>query len=265
MDRRRLLLGTAGTATLAWLGACSSSGDPKESGVETLTYGDDPSQRVELTRPDGEPKGVVVVVHGGFWRSQYDLSLGRPLAKDLAAHGWLAANIEYRRVGDGGGWPTTGDDVARAIDAVGAAPDVDASTLITLGHSAGGHLGTWVVGRTQETAVTGVVSQAGVLDLSAARSEGLGGGAVDALLGSSGDLRDADPMSRVPLSVPVRCIHGRSDTNVPLSQSKSYVAAATEAGADATLTEVDGDHFVLIDVRSDVWRRTRTLLADLAG
>jgi fermentation-respiration switch protein FrsA (DUF1100 family) len=60
-------------------------------------------------------------------------------------------------------------------------------------------------------------------------------------------------------------VHGRADSNVPLSQSQTYVQAATAAGADATLTEVEGDHFVLIDPSSPVWRTQLDLLADLAG
>jgi acetyl esterase/lipase len=58
-------------------------------------YGDDPSQWGELFLPDTPgPKGVVVVIHGGYWRSQYGAELGEPLAKDLAMHGMAAWNLE---------------------------------------------------------------------------------------------------------------------------------------------------------------------------
>ena len=53
-----------------------------------------------------------MVIHGGFWKAAYGLELGRPLAADLVARGWAAWNLEYRRVGDGGGMPATFDDVA---------------------------------------------------------------------------------------------------------------------------------------------------------
>ena len=43
-----------------------------------LTYGDDESQFAELSRPDGASKGVVVVIHGGFWKAEYDLELADP-------------------------------------------------------------------------------------------------------------------------------------------------------------------------------------------
>ena len=41
----------------------------------------------------------MVLIHGGFWRSVYTKSLMSPLARDVAARGWAAWNIEYRRVG----------------------------------------------------------------------------------------------------------------------------------------------------------------------
>ena len=56
--------------------------------------------------------------------------------------------MEYRRVGNGGGFPATFDDVAAAIDLLADA-DVDTSTVVTLGHSAGGHLATWAAARTR--------------------------------------------------------------------------------------------------------------------
>ena len=74
-----------------------------------------------------------------------------------------------------------------------------------------------------------------------------------------------DPRRQLPLDVPVRCIHGSVDDIVPISQSRDYVDAAVAAGADATLTEVDGgDHFEVIDPASEAWARTLALLDDLA-
>ena len=64
-------------------------------------YGDDPSQYGVLY---GEGP-VAVLIHGGFWKDQYGLDLMEPLAEDLAARGWAAWNIEYRRLGNGGGVP----------------------------------------------------------------------------------------------------------------------------------------------------------------
>ena len=237
--------------------------------ARTVRYGDDPSQFAELSLPSRAPKGVVVVIHGGFWRARYDLSLGRPLAVSLAEHGWAAWNVEYRRVGNGGGLETM-DDVAAAIDAL-AEQDVPLDRVLTVGHSAGGHLATWAASRgrhprwEERVAVTGVVSQCGVLDLRSAYDEHLGDGAVQAFLGHPPGAVDdpLDPARQVPLDVPVHCVHAVADDTVPVTQSREYVAAATAAGARAELSEVDGDHFVVIDAESGAWRRTLEILEDL--
>ena len=63
-------------------------------------YGDDPSQFVERF---GDGERVAVVLHGGFWRDRYDRTLMHALCEDLAGRGWTAYNVEYRRLGNGGG------------------------------------------------------------------------------------------------------------------------------------------------------------------
>ena len=246
-------------------------------GVERVAYGDDPSQWGELHRPDGPSRGVVVVVHGGFWRARYDAALGALLAADLAARGFTAWNLEYRRVGDGsgdqtgggGGWPTTCDDVAAGTDRL-AALDVDLTgPVVTLGHSAGGHLATWLASRHRHerwrparVRPTAVVAQAGVLDLRRAHEEGLGSGAVAAFLGGPPGAGSelADPQRLLPLDVPVLCVHGRDDDVVPPHYSQAYVEAARVAGARADVLEVEGDHMTVIDPTSAAWEQTVAVL-----
>ena len=232
-----------------------------------IRYGDGPSQFGELSVPAGTPKGIVVVIHGGFWKAAYDLALGRPLAQSLVEYGWAAWNVEYRRVGDGGGAPHTLDDVAAAIDALHG-HDLPLGRVISLGHSAGGHLATWAASRGRferwrtRVDLTGVVSQAGVLDLWSAYDDNLGGGAVQAFLGHRPGPDDAevDPLHQAPLAVPVHCVHGVGDDVVPIAQSHTYVRAATAAGAQAAVTEVQGDHFTVIDPGGDAWRQTLAVL-----
>jgi acetyl esterase/lipase len=186
----------------------------------------------------------VAVIHGGFWRARYDLSLGRPLAADLAERGYVAWNLEYRRAKAGGGWPATFEDVAAGIDLLAALP-VDTERVVAVGHSAGGHLAAWAAGRGKLPAgapganpqvnLTGVVAQAGVLALADCARERVGDTAALDLMGGSPDTlpeeyRLADPIAAVPLPVPVLCLHSRGDDNVPYSYSERYVAAATAAG-----------------------------------
>lgn len=276
MDRRALLragLALPGAGLLGTAAAGCGEDEPVTAPAGTIAYGDDPSQFGQLHLPEGDPRGVVVVLHGGFWKAAYDLSLGRPLAAALSARGWAAWNLEYRRVGagrgGGGGGSATLDDVGAGIDRL-ADLGLDLSTVVTLGHSAGGHLATWAASRGRAAAdgvrVTAVVAQAGVLDLRAAHRDGLGGGAVEAFLGhppGPGD-ESVDPTRQLPLDVPVWCVHGTDDRVVPFSQSAEYVAAARAAGGRAELVRVAGDHFVVIDPESAAWARTLEVLDGLA-
>ena len=230
-------------------------------------YGPHPAQFGELWRPHGDQLGTVVVLHGGFWRAAYDLSLGRPLAADLASRGYAAWNLEYRRAGGGGGWPATLEDVAAGIDLLAALP-VETSRVVAVGHSAGGHLGVWAAGRAglpdgapgarPGVAVTGVVSQGGVLALADCARDRLDVDAAVNLMGGEPDelpaaYRLADPMARLPAPASVVCLHSRRDQRVPYSYSERYVAAAAAAGGRASLVETFGDHFSLIDPASRDW------------
>jgi acetyl esterase/lipase len=231
-----------------------------------IPYGDDPVQFGELYLPRRRKQaGTVVVIHGGFWRAKYDLDYGRALARDLAAHGFTAWNVEYRRVGNGGGWPQTGDDVAAAIDKL-AELDVDSSAAVAVGHSAGGQLAVWAAGRPEPAVpLSAAVAQAGVLDLAAAYRQHLSDDAVAEFLGGTPDeqpgrYRAADPLAATPPRVPVLCVHSRADDVVPTSQSEAYVAAAE---GRAVLREVTGDHFAVIDPHHASWATVRDALPEL--
>ncbi|WP_457947511.1 alpha/beta hydrolase [Pseudarthrobacter sp. alpha12b] len=259
-------------------------------------YGDDPSQWGELFLPDlpagGTHRGVVVVIHGGYWRSTYGAELGEPLAKDLAEHGMAAWNLEYRRAGNGGGWPGTFEDILAGIDKLAELAEphsLDLGKVVALGHSAGGHLAVWAAGRDRlpgpgpgpaeggEVAkrhdavrVTGVISQSGVLNLADAERLHLSNGAVGNLLGGPssdfpGRHRYADPMAALPLDLPVYAVHTTEDADVPLSMSTTYVDASRTGSVPAELIMVPGDHFALIDVTAEAYATCRELASRLLG
>lgn len=243
--------------------------------MQTIKYGDDSSQYGELSLPAPGVRrraGIAVLIHGGYWRSQYGAELGQPLAADLAAHGVPSWNLEYRRAGNGGGWPETFDDVAAGIDILRDL-DLDLSRVVFVGHSAGGHLATWAAGREKLPAdVPGakprllpdaVVSQSGLLDLGAARQLWLSDGAVvNFLAGQLDDARYhwADPIQQVPVSAKIWAVYGEADDTVPAQLSKDYVAATRAAGGDAELVAVPGDHFALIDPTTPAWQSCRELV-----
>ncbi len=258
-------------------------------------YGAHPAQFGELWLPDPAthdraPLGTLVIIHGGFWRARYDLSLGRPLAADLAARGYVAWNMEYRRALAGGGWPGTFEDVAAGLDllatlSVSTGRPVDTSQVIAVGHSAGGHLAAWAAGRAKLppgapgapgasgryfVPLAGVIAQAGVLALADCARERVGGTAAPDLMGGGpadrpDQYRLADPLAAVPVTAPVLCLHSRGDDNVPFSYSERYVAAARAAGGRAGLVELSGDHFTLIDPATPDWAAVIAALPGLAA
>jgi acetyl esterase/lipase len=241
----------------------------------SYSYGPDRSQRCDLRLPRGPgPHPLIVLVHGGSWQARYGKIVMRGVAGDLARRGWATWNIEYRRVGNGGGWPSTFEDVAAAIDYL---PRVDANlqldNVTLLGHSAGGHLALWAAsrGRLQAGApgalgdrpaveVARIISQAGVVDLAGAYVRWRGG-AVRALMGASPEERPdrysvGDPMELLPPGVPVVLIHGLEDETVSVELSRNYARAARAAGAQVELVEIAGragQHRAHIDPRGVAW------------
>lgn len=236
-------------------------------------YGSHPSQRADLYLPAGAgPHPVIVLIHGGSWHKRYGRLVMRGLAADLLRRGWAVWNIEYRRLGEGGGWPATFADVAGAIDhlrRLDAPLDLDGVTLI--GHSAGGHLALWAAGRGRlAPGAPGagplieprrVVGQAPVADLAGAYRL-WGGGAVRALMGGSPERLPeryavGDPIELLPLAMPTLLVHGTEDSTVSLELSRTYARRARAAGGAVELFEVAGPaggHRAHIDPRGDAWR-----------
>ncbi len=218
---------------------------------------------------------VVVLIHGGYWRADYGLDLMAGLARDLAARGIAAWNIEYRRVGNpGGGWPGTFLDVARATDylfQIATSYELDLSKVVPIGHSAGGHLALWLAARSKVShespisprqepiALAGAISLAGVLDLRLAYQLHLSNDAVVELLGARPDgaperYAAASPVELLPLHVPQVLIHGSADAHVPIQVSQHYAAAARAAGDAISYFEPEGvDHFDVINAATEVW------------
>jgi acetyl esterase/lipase len=215
-------------------------------------------------------------VHGGFWRAEYDRTLMDGLCEDLASRGLAAWNLEYRRVGGGGGWPETFGDVAAGIDALaGLDAPVDLSRVLAVGHSAGGQLAAWAAARPTlpegapgacpEVTIRAVCVQAGVLDLRLAVELAPSDEPTKALLADPAVNADryalASPAERLPLGVPQLVLHGDRDDRVSLRIAESYAAAARAAGDACELVVLpEVGHFEHIDARSEAWRLAREWL-----
>lgn len=242
----------------------------------TLRYGDHPDQVADLrlpAEPAGEPLPLVVVIHGGFWRAEYDRTHTGPLAADLAARGYPVVQLEYRRTGQpGGGWPGTLEDVAAGLTALPgllAAAGVEPAPgpPILFGHSAGGQLALWWAA--EPGRARGVLALAPVSNLVEAYELDLDDGAVAALLGGGPDefpdrYAAIDPHLLSPPAARTVLIHGGLDQQVPVTLNRRYAAEAAAAGGDIRLIELpDCEHFGLIDPASPAWPRVTEALGDL--
>jgi acetyl esterase/lipase len=240
-----------------------------------VRYGGHPDQLAILHLPAADPPfAAVALLHGGFWRDRWDRTLMTPLAHDLVSRGLAAWNVEYRRAGqEGGGWPGTLADVGAALERLAAAPEVDPSRIVAVGHSAGGQLALWAAAQRTQLRLAGVVALAALCDLERARE--LDAAAVEAFLGGPPETvperyAEASPRSLLPLGVPQVLVHGALDEIVPARLSEEYAEAARAAGDEVELVVVAGaDHFDVIDPGHEAWRvaveRIERLLARDAG
>lgn len=226
--------------------------------LETLRYGADPSQELDLRLPEGDgPYPLAVVLHGGFWRAPFTRGYAGAIAAALTRVGWASANVEYRRLGRGGYAEMLADVAAarRFLDELDA--PLNRGRTMAIGHSAGGHLALWLASR---GGANRVVALAGVCDLHDAARAGLGQNATQEFLGGEpADVPEAydeaDPTRRLPLGVPQLLAHGTADDTVPFDHAERYAKRARAAGDDCTLLPLEGvDHFDVIDPRTDAWR-----------
>jgi acetyl esterase/lipase len=263
ITRRQAILGLPALGIRGTLAAQSILDLPPPPPGERIAYGPGEFQFGELRVPAGAgPHPVAIVIHGGYWRAQYDLKHIGHLCEALTRAGMAAWSLEYRRIGNpGGGWPGTLDDVkagAAHLAKIAKAKGLDLNRVIATGHSAGGHLVLWLA-KQKALELKGVVPLAPVADLRRAWELRLSSNVVEEFLGGSPDrvperYRAASPIEMVPLGVRQRVIHGSADDVVPVSISRGYIAAARAKGDDATLTEpAAAGHFELIDPRSAAW------------
>ena len=230
-----------------------------------ITYGDDPLHFAELRLPKKSDASklwpVVMNIHGGFWRSRYDLAHAGHLCAALTSAGFATYNIEYRRVGNaGGGWPGSFEDVRNAYAFLlqhGRGFHCDAKRVLVMGHSAGGQLALCLAGH--EARLTGVISLAGVLDLQQAYALHLSNDAVVEFLGGTPQqvpehYREASPIT-LKVTANQAVIVGADDDVVPPEFSRKYAAQKKAAGEHVELAEIpNAGHFQLIDPRTEVFK-----------
>jgi acetyl esterase/lipase len=222
----------------------------------------DPSQNWgDLYLPGGvhQEKSVplVVLIHGGAWHHSIGAGDFSTFARSLAGRGVAVYNIEYRRVGSGGGWPTTFTDVAAALDHVPQLladhPELSGRSEV-VGHSAGAQLAAWAGTRSRQNSAQDpaasrfrpdrVVAISGPLDMTFAGNSGdedltnVMGGAPAQM---ASRYKDVDPIQNIDPTIPVAAIHGTADSTVPWQLSQRYVQTVQQAGGQAEFYPMYGD------------------------
>ena len=267
---------------------------PAPSADHRIHYGPGPYQFGDLWLPSHtvtQRPPLVVFLHGGWWKSAYDLEYAGHLCQALKTVGIASWSVEYRRVGStGGGWPTTFQDVAAGFDHVATLAKsypLDLNRVIAMGHSAGGHLAFWLAGRQHiprtspiydpqpKIRLNGLIALAGAVDLRLTcdlsgystfahdRQE------VHSLMGGPPSefqdrYRAGNPGDLLPMSVPQILIQGTEDGQIPPQLPTRWAELAQHQGDQVTVTIVPGaDHFDVVDPQSETWPRVQAAVLRL--
>lgn len=229
---------------------------------ERIPYGDLPDQFGDLRLPEPRSRYLIVMVHGGLWRHEWTYDTMEGLAVDLARRGYATWNVEYRRLGLGGGWPESFVDVAAALETAPAVTGIDPKDTVVLGHSAGGAMALWAGGLSKDLAPGLVVGLAALPDLVRAEEEELGQGSVRKLLGRSHpDPSEYSPFHRLPTGTDTLLAAADGDDLVPASHGQDYAAAAASAGDTVELIEVAGLHGSFLGPEAPAWKDVAGALA----
>jgi len=222
---------------------------------KTISFGKSEDQVIDLYLPQDQKKPLIVLIHGGYWRPEYDRKHLAPLANALSKSGWPVALIEYRRI--------IGNPDAMLSDVISAIEEVSKSypNLILVGHSAGGHL---ALVASHKFHASPIIALAPLTNLLVAEELDLDEGAVSDFLGAPASLRsDLDPMRLSAPIAPTTIIHGTLDIRVPITFSRDYVVQ--KAGPNMHFLEFeDLGHFELIDPRSEIFTEISRVLDSLS-
>jgi acetyl esterase/lipase len=107
-----------------------------------IVYGESERQRLDIFRPENDICGLVVFVHGGYWRA-FDKSYWSHLTAGAINRGWAVAVPSYDLV------PTVSiSEITRQTGAaINKAASMISGPIRLAGHSAGGHLVTRMICR----------------------------------------------------------------------------------------------------------------------
>ncbi|MEX4006196.1 alpha/beta hydrolase [Neoaquamicrobium sediminum] len=225
-----------------------------------IAYGDAPRNRFDLFMPQGDAKGLVVFVHGGFWL-RLDRSFWSHLAAGPLAHGHAVAMPSYTLCPD----IRIAGIVGEIGSAVEAAAGMVAGPIRLTGHSAGGHLVSRMICANSplpdvvRSRIVNTVSISGVHDLRPMMAT-----AMNETLKIDREEADGEsPALLEPMAgARIACWVGAAERSEFVRQNALLANAWTGLGAETlTVEEPDRHHFNVIDGLADPDHAlTRTLL-----
>jgi len=256
-----------------------------------LRYANDsPLQFGDLRVPAGTPpKGgfpVIVFVHGGGWKSDWNKDYGERFVEALTRAGFATWDLEFRRMGnDGGGYPGTFLDVANGTDhlrTLAKSYPLDLGHVVSIGHSSGGTLALWLAGRKNLPAssplhmddplpLAGVVTLAGVNDLE--RSLAIGNRTDTLKLSGIEDPAKAEPRfgetnpaRLLPFGIPQSLIVGGKDGPWRVTMTREYAETVRAAGDPVELAVPEtANHFDVVDTESPVLEMVLTAVRGMVA
>ncbi|MBL8576784.1 MAG: alpha/beta hydrolase [Mesorhizobium sp.] len=227
-----------------------------------LEYGPGERNRFDLFLPDGESKGLVIFIHGGYWM-KFDQSYWSHLARGPVESGYTVAMPTYTLCPQNRIAGIT-KEIGHAVEKI--AGMVDGPIRIT-GHSAGGHLATRMVctdsplSESVRGRISKVVSLSGLHDLRPLMRAAMN----DTLHIDEAEAKAESPLFLEPISgIPVTFWVGGTERSEFIRQSKLLANAwIGVGGATAYVEQPDRHHFNIIDGLADAAHPlTRALLAD---
>jgi acetyl esterase/lipase len=255
-----------------------------------VAYGADERQVIDIAWPKVPSKGLVVIVHGGGWTAGAK-KLFVPTIRQLASIGYVASTVNYRLArSTDNAFPVGLVDVRCAIreaQAQAVSHKIDASKVVVIGASAGGHLAAMVAVDGDDPSLDGACSRKGPIQIRGAIAYYAPleldrahdhyppkmVQAVDEFLRVDGGPSDWDRKARRatpnhyvdPQDAPVLLLHGSDDRIVPASDSHAFAHLLEAAGVPALVVEVpQQDHgFAVFGKKESIRAATCTALAFL--
>lgn len=255
-----------------------------------IAYGSCDHQFCQLYLPGGAgPHPVVILIHGGGWSTEFDLTQLHSVANALVRQDVAVWNIEYHRLGESLtgdntdiGWPNTFLDVGRSIDHLRTIANenaLDLDRVVVMGHSAGGHLALWAGARhkLEHTSdlfeddplpLKGILALSPCTELAFLYHAQAMDNAVERLLGGTPEsvpsrYRDASPESHIPLGIPHTIFIGAEDGFEIFG--RAYFNRARKANDQEIRLVVapDSGHFEMINPATSTWLHVNSELFKL--